>query len=129
MALKPVGFFRELRHGMPNGPSLAESVRPETASDEDKIVRYLQASPTFAASGPMVDDVLDPSSKAVAPLETATDGQWMWPRDLAYYVEKHHVELPEEFVNHMREQDWRPPELTKAHLAELAAEFMKTIGS
>lgn len=125
--LKPVGFFRELRHGMRTGPSLAESVRPQAGDDEDKIVRYLQLSPTFAASGPMVDDVLDPSNKAVASLETATDGQWMWPRDLAYYVEKYHVELPEEFVNHMRQQDWRVPELSKDYLAELATEFMKTI--
>lgn len=125
--LKPVGFFRELRHGMRTGPSLAESVRSEAASDEDKIVRYLQLSPTFAASGPMVDDALDPSNEAVAPLETATDGQWMWPRDLAYYVEKYHVELPEEFVKHMRNRDWQVPELSKDHLVELADEFMRTI--
>ena len=125
--LKPVGFFRELRHGMPTGPSLAASVRPAAGSDEDKIVRYLQLSPPFAASGPMVDDALDPSNKAVAPLETATDGQWMWPRDLAYYVEKYHVELPDDFVNHMRHRDWQIPELGKSDLAELATEFMKTI--
>lgn len=125
--LKPVGFFRELRHGMPNGPSLPKSVRPAATSDEDRVVRYLQLSPTFAASGPMVDDVLDPSNKSVARLETATDGQWMWPRDLAYYVAKYHVELPEEFVRHMRARDWQVPELSNDYLAELAAEFMKTM--
>lgn len=112
---------------MPDGPSLADCVRSVPTSDEDKIVSYLRLSPTFAASGPMVDDVLDPSKKSIAPLETATDGEWMWPRDLAYYVERYHVELPEDFVNFMRENDWRAPELSKEDLAKLASEFMKTI--
>lgn len=129
MRLRLVGFFRELRHGMRTGPSLADSVRSQAAEDEEKMVRYLKLSPTFAASGPLVDDVLDSSNKEIAPLETATDGQWMWPRDLAYYVERYHVELPTEFVNHMRGRDWQPPELSRDYLAELATEFMKAIRS
>lgn len=125
--LKRVGFFRELRHGTPDGPGLAESIRSIAAANEDKIIRYLRLSPTFAASGPMVDDAIDPSNKSVAPLETATDGQWVWPRDLAYYVETYHIELPGDFVSYMQEQDWRPPELSANDLARLASEFIETI--
>lgn len=38
-----------------------------------------------------------------------TDGQWGWPEGLAHYLEYHAVILPEEFVDTMRANNWRPP--------------------
>jgi hypothetical protein len=38
-----------------------------------------------------------------------TDGKWGWPQGLAHYLEYHAVILPEEFVDTMRANDWRPP--------------------
>jgi hypothetical protein len=31
-----------------------------------------------------------------------TDGEWVWPGDLAHYVWDHHVRLPDEFVDCVR---------------------------
>ena len=36
-----------------------------------------------------------------------TDGVWVWPEGLSHYVEAHSVRLPDEFIDHMRSQDWR----------------------
>jgi hypothetical protein len=36
-----------------------------------------------------------------------TDGVWVWPEGLPHYVEAHSVRLPDEFIDHMRSQDWR----------------------
>jgi len=40
-----------------------------------------------------------------------TDGRWVWPEGLAHYIEVHHVRLPEEYVEVMKQNDWKIPEL------------------
>jgi hypothetical protein len=121
MSLRRAGFFRELRHGDPDGPSLWEAALPSPAADQDDIVRYLDGGDTVAATGVLVDDVLDSSRTAVAPLELATDGAWVWPRDLAYYVRQYNVTLPEDFVSEMRRRAWQPPALSDEDLMDVAA--------
>ena len=116
MAVQRVGFWRELRHGDPDGPSLHDSVRRGLREREAEIVRYLRDSPTLAATGVRVNDYLNSDNRAVAPLETATDGTWIWPRDLPYYVETYSVALPTAFVQHMKQRNWEPPELTYEEL-------------
>jgi hypothetical protein len=39
-----------------------------------------------------------------------TDGQYAWPSDLAYYVERYHVRLPDDFVSVIAAHGWRVPE-------------------
>jgi hypothetical protein len=120
MAMSRAGFFRELSHGSPDGPSLAESRGDEPQADEALIVRYLESAPFLAATGSFVDDYLNPANKAVARLMIATDGTWQWPLDLGYYVQEYHVRPPAEFVAHMRQRAWQPPALTQDDLIRLA---------
>jgi hypothetical protein len=124
MGLIRVGFFRELRHGRPDGPSIDDCAERSGGRDEDAIVRYLNAGATLAATGSMVDDCLDNTRKGVAPLEIATDGRWVWPRDLAYYVGEYHVRLPQEFVEHMRAHDWTARAFTSEELEGLETEYV-----
>jgi hypothetical protein len=123
MGLIRVGFFRELRHGKPDGPSLRDSIG-SGEPDEAAIVQYLYTGATLAATGSMVDDYLNSDRKAIAPLEIATDGRWVWPRDLAYYVAEHHVRLPSAFVEHMRERGWKAPEFTLADMEKIETEYV-----
>jgi hypothetical protein len=87
-------------------------------------VQYLNAAATLAATGSLVDDALDATKKAVAPLEIATDGMWVWPRDLAYYVGNYHVVLPSEFVEHMRICSWNPTCLSREDLMRVEEEYL-----
>jgi hypothetical protein len=122
MTMKKAGFFRELRHGDRDGPSLEES---KNNVDEPKTVEYLKSGAVIATTGRRVGDVLDPEHTDVADLAVLTDGEWVWPADLAYYVDRYGVALPAEFVSHMRALDWRPPELTDDELAALVVEMPK----
>ena len=107
-----VGFFREL-HKEPGLPSIREAVRSWRHPDEDRIVAYLEAGVCLAACGGVQHDVLDSSAKGVTSPDMVTDGVWLWPGELPYYVAKHGVAVPEEFVAHMRENGWAvPPSLT-----------------
>ena len=35
-----------------------------------------------------------------------TDGEWVWPEGLVHYVEKHKIQLPEDFIDTMRKYNW-----------------------
>jgi len=125
MTLAQVGFFRELRHGHPNGPSLEEAVGKLHASDVGGILRYLENAPTLAATGSVVDDALSPDRTGVAKLEIATDGEWVWPRDLAYYVRQYDVGLPAEFIALIDSRAGLSPELDREALSRAAVEFLE----
>jgi hypothetical protein len=36
-----------------------------------------------------------------------TDGVWLWPQGLHHYVRHHHIRLPEQFIQAMRDSGWR----------------------
>jgi hypothetical protein len=90
------------------GPDLvtdlsAEALRRASADTaamaEESLVTYLRrGSVLAAANGPLADDLLDPSARHVIAQDLLTDGRWLWPAELAYYVERYHVRLHEEFV-------------------------------
>ena len=123
LTISKVGFFRELRHGSAYGPSIHDHRRDPAQPDEARIVQYLSAAATLAATGSMAAGALDATRKAVARLETATDGKWVWPRDLAYYVDTYHIVLPSEFVEHMRRGSWNPPSLSREDLMRIEDEL------
>ena len=124
MTLKSVGFYRELRHGDPDGPSLAAARDGLTGCDVETLAGYLNGAETLAATGSLTDDAPDPVRTGVARLEIATDREWVWPRDLAYYVRAYRVALPPEFIATVRERDGRPPRLSRDELARLAEEYV-----
>ena len=119
MRLRQAGFFRELEHGEADGPSLRDAVRDSLPPHREHIAGYLRSASVIAATGMVVDDVLDPERKNVAELMVLTDGEWVWPSDLVYYFEQYNVALPEDFVDHMRALDWTPPSLSDDELIAL----------
>jgi hypothetical protein len=106
--LRRVGFFRELRHGQPDGPELRSLVSDTPQASEDRILQYLRSGVLFIATPAFVEDVLAPGNRIGSP-HIFTDGVWAWPGDLAYYVAKYHARLPVEFVAHMDAQDFAAP--------------------
>jgi hypothetical protein len=124
MSLRREGFFRELKHGSPAGLSLKETAGMMGADQRSACASYLKAGTILATTGQSVDDVLT-SRKSVAPLDIRTDGVWVWPGDLAYYVEVHGVALTDEFLRHMRERRWHCEPLSEEELALAEAEYFR----
>ena len=102
-SLKPAGFFRELEHGDQDGPSLIASLGQGSTAETKAIVQYLLDAPVVAVCPGIVIDVMEPMIK-IGPPHLHSDGTWIWPQDLAYYVDRHHVRLPEEFIAHIKLQ-------------------------
>ena len=36
-----------------------------------------------------------------------TDGTWFWPAGLIHFIEKYHVLVPQEFIEHAARNQWR----------------------
>lgn len=109
MKLKRIGFFRELRHGMPEAQQINSLVSEKPQENEELIINYLKEGVLFIATTGFVEDVLKPGQLICCP-HILTDGVWAWPADLAYYVEKYHVQLPNEFVKFMKGRNWIVPD-------------------
>lgn len=112
------GFFRELHDGR-GLPSIRDAVRSERHPNEARIVAYLDDGLCLAACGGVQRDVLDPSPGRYTSPDMMTDGVWLWPRDLCYYVAAHGVEVPAEFVEHMRLRGWVIPTVSEAEVRAL----------
>ena len=95
-------------------PDLKELVAGTPQDHEEQIARYLESAPNYNAAGSVVGDGLDPTIKVVLFPGTRTDGRFMWPMELAYYVRKYHVRMPADFTSHMDSRNWQAP--TKAEL-------------
>lgn len=110
VTLRRMGFFRELRHGMPDGPSLVAARSDAPRAHEAELVAYLKAGHVLFASPGPVSDVLDPEGGYIGTASILTDGVWCWPADLPVYVERYHLALPAPFLEHVLGRAWRIPE-------------------
>ena len=117
-----VGFFRELEHGDDDGPSLRATIGGAPVERQDLVVHYLtSAAPLAVSQG--TTDVLNPDSDEVLPLALRTDGRFVWPSDLAHYVDRYHAALPADLVDQVLERGGEPPELTPDELGRIQAEY------
>lgn len=128
MALKWVGFFRELSGCEPAFPSIYDSVRPSAHPDAARIVAYLKAGVGLTGVGCYVGDVLNPEARFAVSPGLVTDGVWIWRADLPHYVATYHLELPGEFLDHMRQNRWVVPALSEAEELRLSQRLYGEMG-
>jgi hypothetical protein len=106
--LQRTGFFREMPHGEPSDPSLAEARNPAPGPHEERVVAYLETGHVHTAAPGPVFDVFDAGTRIGSP-HLLTDGTFVWPGDLAHYVRTYHVRLAGPFVEHMLARSWEVP--------------------
>lgn len=109
ISLNEVGFFDS-----------AEAIRKLAGSAEQPwesaAIRYLEGGVVVLVSPGWVDDLLDPEKKSVCQYSVLTDGTWVWPNSLAYYLRNYHLKLPQVLVRHMASNNWSVPEVSEADL-------------
>ena len=59
----------------------------------------------FIVTPGVVEDVIDPPKGNASVPSGYTDGIWLWPGDLVYYVENYNLKLPDDFVGTMRKNN------------------------
>ncbi|MFD0691555.1 hypothetical protein [Actinomadura fibrosa] len=96
--------------------------RPEVPADQrDALVQYLERSPIVLAARSFDEDVLDPSRAPKVPLTFHTDGSWVWPGAVGYYLRAHGVSPEPALVEHIRARGFQIPEVAEEARNEAVA--------
>jgi hypothetical protein len=106
--LQRVGFYRQMHHGEPTDPDITTASAAAAGPDEELLASYLDAGHVYIATPRIVTDVID-GQTLIGPAHYLTDGTYVWPGDVAYYVRRYHVRLPDGFVDHARSSGWAVP--------------------
>lgn len=81
-------------------PSMTENFASESYPEKEAILSYLKSGSLDAIAGSCSIDVFTGESTGI-PGSVRSDGTYSWGGDLAYYVDKYNLRLPDEFVNHV----------------------------
>ncbi|MGW0422823.1 hypothetical protein [Streptomyces sp. NPDC003015] len=124
LAMLRVGFVREFFEGPVDLPGIRELMRSDSEERRETAafaVACLAGSPAVAEFTETEQCLLGCGENLVGCSSLFTDGSWVWRGDLGHYVGRHGVTLPPEFVERMREFDWKPPaDAVDASVARLA---------
>ncbi|MFC6089574.1 TNT domain-containing protein [Saccharothrix lopnurensis] len=99
--------------------------RPAVHPQElDDVLAYLEGAPVVLAARSYGTDVFRPDATPAVPLSFHTDGTWVWPGAVAYYLRHHHVPPVPQLVQHVRDNGGVVPEVSPE--AERAATAVAT---
>ncbi|MFB4317472.1 hypothetical protein [Actinomadura sp. 21ATH] len=123
---EPMPVARPYDDSEPDGTPIYQ--RPEVpAEDVDALVRYLEQAPIILSARSFSEDMMDPERALSVPMTYHTDGSWIWPGAVAYYLREHGVPPEPELVAHVRAAGFEleePPEhVLSAALKHLYSSF------
>ena len=107
MIFKKVGFYKEMSHGKDTDDSIFNYINKENDDLVPDICNYLENGVVFIVSPGVVEDVINSDNGGIATPSIYTDGKWLWPEDLSYYVKNYKLKLPKEFVDDMINNNWK----------------------
>jgi hypothetical protein len=118
--------FRTARLFDSMGPGNSPQVdRPPVPEEEmEALVGYLTKAPIVLAARTLDTDLIDPAHPAKVPLSYLTDGTWIWPGGVGYYLSTHGVPPEPELVDHIRSRSFQPPEVDDYTREAAAASVM-----
>lgn len=112
-----VGAVRELSVGLPGDPSVLDVEQNHRATPN--VLAYLDTGMLVAAGG-IARDFLSAERGRVGLQGVRTDGVYIWPEELAYYVREYGVALPVDFLEHVGERA-RPDRVADSRIDEILA--------
>ncbi|GAA4882936.1 hypothetical protein [Saccharopolyspora cebuensis] len=89
----------------------------------EQLLAYLESAPIVLAARSFDTDRLDPAGEAAVPLTFHTDGSWIWPGAVGYYLRRHGVAPEDELVEHIRRSGFRLPEVDEPTRERVVAEI------
>lgn len=93
--------------------SVLKLVQKDTCSKKNEIRSYLLSGKTAGVVLGCVRS-FDGTNLSIQPY---TDGNWIWPEYLVYFIEKYNISLPKEFMDHAQSNNGQVPELTEKQIA------------
>lgn len=109
MRLKPVGIYQEMyRKVRAELPLLRDSHVDTPIQDRSLVVAYMEAATPIFDVLSDTTDLIDPAKTVRGGLSLVSDGEWIWRVDSVHYLANYSVDIPLEFLAHVRAHDYRP---------------------
>ena len=124
---KTAGMFLEFGGVKQSAPqeSILDNVAESALPDVEQVVAYLKGGHVLIDFMDISDDVFDKSRQILGGPSTLTDGDWIWRDDFAYYVARHNVAVPPDFLDLIRQRHYVVPDLDEPTLDRLADEAVR----
>lgn len=87
------------------------------------IADYLDRAKMLSVTTVPTYDVLGDERIQIGRYGTRTDGVWVWPFDLSYYVRTYNILLPAEFIERAAGFGWTPPVVTDERIDAIVEEL------
>jgi len=109
-------FDGQAGNGRPlvNRPTIPEGERGE-------LLEYLNSGPVVNSNRNLEIDRLDPEGRPLVPVAFHTDGTWIWPAAVNFYLHNYGIAPEHELLDHIRRQGLRMPVVDEATRAAAAA--------
>ncbi|WP_067885838.1 hypothetical protein [Nocardia vaccinii] len=112
--LKTVGMYREMYADRRKGrhdelPSLVESFTDRVIEDRAEIVAYMRSAPGVFDVLDVLTDLVDGDQRIMSASSLISDGEWIWRVDSVHYLANYGLDIPEEFLRHVRGRKYTPP--------------------
>lgn len=78
-------------------------------TEAGKVLAYLQAAPVVTSAQGLAPDRIDPHRGDAVPRTWQTDGSWVWPGAVTYYLRSYALPPDPDFLEHIRQRHYRPP--------------------
>ncbi|HEV2857690.1 MAG TPA: hypothetical protein VGW80_04730 [Solirubrobacterales bacterium] len=98
-------------------PELERCHDPEL---KQRLLGFLRGGGLVLHATALRQDRLDPSRPRAVPLGYLSDGEWIWPLEMTYYLEQHGILPQEEFQAYMRARNYEADEPPAEVLAAAA---------
>jgi hypothetical protein len=115
--------FCEFSQQNPEAPSLREVASQGDPSLLECIADYLDRAKMLSVTTVPTYDVLGDERIQIGRYGTRTDGVWVWPFDLSYYVRTYNILLPAEFIERAAGFGWTPPVVTDERIDAIVEEL------
>lgn len=101
------------------------STGKETPQDVEQIVSYLLSGVLWVGRASLKEcEICD---VVAGPHAFVTDGTWLWVKWLSHYVKVHNLELPIEFLSHIRCNGYEFDHVEAARIVRMPADEVKFV--
>lgn len=110
IGLKSVGLYREMYEGRhPELPSIFESFTGRTIGDRESVLEYMRGAPGVFDVLDVLEDLINDTDQIMSASSLVSDGIWIWRVDSMHYLSRYDLDIPEEFLLHVRQRNYDPP--------------------
>lgn len=86
---------------------------PLPPAERDRVQRYLDDAPVVLAARSYDTDAFEPEREPSVPLNFRTDGTWVWPGAVPYYLREHDLPPDPDLLAHIRARRFTVPEVSE----------------